>query len=83
MPPRPLFLHAAVWNNGMHFESRAVLDVGGRWKFIRDVSQQLDQLYDLKADPDELSNLAAAEPTVVDSLKAMLEDREAFERAKK
>jgi arylsulfatase A-like enzyme len=83
MPPRPLFLHSETWRSGVHFESRGVLDAGGRWKFIRDVRIGFDQLYDLNADPEELSNLAAAKPAVRDPLKAMLEDWEASERAKR
>jgi tetratricopeptide (TPR) repeat protein len=42
----------------------------GRWKYIH---QQPPALYDLEEDPNELSNLAATRPEVVESLRAELE----------
>jgi arylsulfatase A-like enzyme len=81
MPPRPLFLHADNLHNGVHFDSKAVVDGSGRWKYIRDVRVGTDQLYDLAVDPSELSDLADEAPTVRDSLKAMAEGWEASENA--
>jgi hypothetical protein len=83
MPPRSLFFYSDLWRNGVRFESRAVLDVGGRLKFIRDVSVGINQLYDLETDPDELSNLADDRPAVRDSFEALVEGWEAFETTTK
>jgi arylsulfatase A-like enzyme len=81
MPSRALFLHSEISRGALHYESRAILDEGGRWKYIRDVRLGADQVYDLRADPGELSNLAADNPTLLDSLKAKVEDWEASERS--
>jgi choline-sulfatase len=82
MPSRPLFFYADLSRNGVHFESRGMLDVGGRLKFIRDVSVGINQLYDLETDPDELTNLADKMPTTRDLLEATLDGWEAFERTR-
>jgi arylsulfatase A-like enzyme len=47
--------------------------VRGRWKLIETGSGL--ELYDLRKDPDELKNLADAEPAVRDELKALLDER--------
>ena len=62
LPARPLFLYTDLWRGGVHFESRGVLDADGHTKFIRDISHGMDQLYDLTIDPEELSNVADAQP---------------------
>ena len=79
LPVRPLFLYADLWRSGVHFESRAVLDTDGHTKFVRDISHGVDQLYDLKIDPDELSNVADARPAERDKLAEMVDSWEAFE----
>jgi arylsulfatase A-like enzyme len=79
LPPRPLYLYSDLWRSGVHFESRGVLDVDGKTMFIRDVSAGMNQLYDLDADPEELSNVADAHPAQRDKLSEMVDGWEAYE----
>jgi arylsulfatase A-like enzyme len=79
LPVRQLFLYTDLWRNGVHFQSRGVLDADGRTKFIRDVSAGMNELYDLKSDPDELSNVADAQPAERDRLGEMVDSWGAFE----
>ncbi len=79
LPPRPLFLYSDLWRNGVHFESRGVLDADGHTKFIRDVSAGMNQLYDLRADPAELSNVGDAHTGIRDSLAERVDSWGAFE----
>ena len=79
LPPRPLFLYSDQWRTGVHYVSRGVLDVDGRTKFIRNVSAGTRELYDIQADPDELTNLADARPQERDRLSEMIDGWESFE----
>ncbi len=45
----------------------------GSWKLVRDLRRDVDELYDLDADPAELRNLAAARADVAVPLAARLE----------
>jgi len=47
--------------------------VRGSWKLIRDTRRDVDELYDLAADPREQHNLAGARPDVAAPLAAALE----------
>lgn len=49
----------------------------GRWKLIRYPLIHHTQLFDLEEDPDELKNLAEAQPERVESMMAMLEEWQA------
>jgi choline-sulfatase len=82
MPPRALFFYSDLRRNGVHFESRGMLDVGGRLKFIRDISVGINQLYDLEKDPEELLNIAEKRPEIRDALAATVDGWESYERAK-
>ncbi len=79
LPPRPLYLYSDLWRSGVHFESRGVLDVDGRTMFIRDVSAGMNQLYDLKVDRDELSNVAEVRAAERDKLAEKVDGWEAYE----
>jgi choline-sulfatase len=79
LPVRPLFLYADLWRSGVHFNSRGLLDVDGHTKFIRNISAGMNELYDLRTDPDELSNIADAQPATRDRLAEMVDSWEAFE----
>jgi arylsulfatase A-like enzyme len=82
MPPRPLFFYSDLWRAGVHFESRAVRDVAGRFKFVRDVSVGINELYDLSEDPEEAVNLADQKPALRDAFLSALEGWEAFEKTR-
>ena len=43
------------------WEGNRMMAFDGRWKYVHDPSGDLDELYDLEDDPDELFNLAADE----------------------
>lgn len=53
--------------------------VSGPWKLISDNGKL--ELYDIKADPDELNDLAARQPEKVEELRALLEARENLARS--
>ena len=45
----------------------------GDWKYIR-LNEGADELYDLAADPTELSNLLGTRPDISDRLSALLDE---------
>lgn len=45
------------------------------WRLIHDAGRDSYQLYNLRKDPEELHNVATAEPQVVREMRAMLEDQ--------
>jgi arylsulfatase A-like enzyme len=50
--------------------------VRARWKYILTLPQRAEELYDLEADPKELTNLAGEHPQVVAELRGRLESFE-------
>ena len=79
MPARPLFLYADQWRTGVHYVLRGVLDVDGRTKLIRNMSAGTRELFDVGADPDEMSDLSSAMPETRDRLNELIDGWEAFE----
>jgi arylsulfatase A-like enzyme len=77
-PPRPTFLYADIIRANVHFEARGVVD--GQYKYIHDVNANVNMLFDLDRDPDELSNIAEAMPTVRGRLAELLDSWEAYAR---
>ncbi len=53
--------------------------VSGAWKLISEAGKL--ELYNIKADPNELTDLAAREPTKVEELRVLLDGRENLERS--
>jgi len=45
----------------------------GRWKYIRDVGRNTEELYDLEADPQERQNFSAENPDRLTYFRALLE----------
>ena len=45
-----------------------------QWKFIQNINDE-PELYDLKADPEELHNLASSQPTVLNQMRNLLTKR--------
>jgi arylsulfatase A-like enzyme len=82
MPRRSLYLYADLWHNWIRSESRGVVDASGRWKFTRDVSVGVNELYDLTKDPGEVKDLSGDYPDVVRSLEAAVEGWDAYERSR-
>ena len=70
MPHQTLF-----WRSG---EYRVVRD--GDWKFQSVDLPKMDLLYDLKTDPTEQTNVAAAHPDIVASMKAKLAAHDAEQK---
>jgi arylsulfatase A-like enzyme len=78
LPARQLFLYADLWRDGVHFNTRGVLDEDGRTKFVHDVGTGANHLYDVKTDPEELSNVADVRPAVVGRLAERLDSWESY-----
>ena len=67
-------VYAAVWTRRMLLR--------GQWKLIHDTRRDVDELYDLAADPREQRNLVDARPNLVADLRAALDqwlDRDSTE----
>ena len=79
MPARQLFLYSDQWRTGIHYVSRGVIDTDGRTKLIVNQSVGTHELYDIVADPDELTNLASMRPDDVARLSDAVDGWEAFE----
>ena len=79
MPPRRLFLYSDQWRTGVHYVSRGVIDVDGRTKLVHNESTRSQELYDIVADPEELTNLAEARGKDVEKLSDIVDGWEDFE----
>jgi arylsulfatase A-like enzyme len=81
MPSRTLFFYGDLWRSGVHFENRAVLLPDGKTKFIRDVSNDQNMLFDLQRDPGELTSVAGSQPALASKMSEEQDSWEAFESA--
>lgn len=75
MPPRPLFLYTDLWRAGVHYEARGVID--GDMKYIHDLGSGTKQVYDLTADPSELTSIAESRPALREKYDEMVDAWEA------
>jgi len=71
--PRPVF--AATYRPEAYSDKRAIVADG--FKYIRSWTddREWEELYDLAADPDELEDLAEAQPGVLERLRSILDAR--------
>ena len=81
MPSRTLFFYGDLWRSGVHFENRAVLLPDSKTKFIRDVSNDQNMLFDLARDPGELTSIAGSQPALASKMSEEQDSWEAFESA--
>jgi hypothetical protein len=70
MPSRPLFWHFPNYTNQGGRPAGAVRD--GDWKLVEDYEYGAVELYNLKQDVSETTNLAAKEPEKAEELRRML-----------
>jgi arylsulfatase A-like enzyme len=75
MPSRPLFLYTDLWRAGVHYEARGVID--GDMKYIHDLGNGTKQVYDIAADPGELTSIAEARPSLREKYDEMVDGWEA------
>jgi arylsulfatase A-like enzyme len=75
MPSRPLFLYTDLWRAGVHYEARGVLD--GDLKYIHDLGNGTKQVFDVEADPGELTSIAEARPALREKYDEMVDGWEA------
>ncbi|MDB4992827.1 MAG: Choline-sulfatase, partial [Myxococcaceae bacterium] len=73
---RPIYLYADDTTGAVHIGARAVIE--GRFKYVRDVTTNVDQLFDLDADPGESENLRRSNPDVRAHLARQLDGWLAF-----
>jgi arylsulfatase A-like enzyme len=75
-PARPLFLYADTIRGNVHYEARGVVE--GPYKYIHDRNANVNMLFDLDRDPDELLNVADAVPRTRDRLAELVDSWEAY-----
>jgi arylsulfatase A-like enzyme len=78
-PHRPLFLYADITRANVHYEARGVYDAP--YKYIHDVNANVNMLFDLEHDPEELTNLSEALPRIRDRLAEQVDSWEAYGRS--
>lgn len=78
--PRKFFWHYPHYHGSTWTPGAAIRD--GQWKLIRFYETDVDELYDLEADPGEQNNLAASNPDKVAELRQKLEDWQQQQNAK-
>ena len=71
MPERPLYWHMPNYTNQGGRPSGAIRD--GHWKLVEHFENGRLELFDLKADPSEKTDVSASEPARVASLRGKLE----------
>jgi hypothetical protein len=70
-PKRALFMYSDLLKGNVRHQSRAVLL--GNFKFIRDVSSGVTELFDVSADPAERNDLSKRLPKVATELGEQLD----------
>ncbi len=73
-PRRPIYLYSDLTKGTVRHEARGV--IVGRYKFIRDVSSGISELFDVQDDPREGTDLSVALPRVRAELGELLESWE-------
>jgi arylsulfatase A-like enzyme len=77
---RPIFRYADLWRGGTaHYEARGV--VRGAFKYVRDISSSVENLFDEAADPHEETDARARFPAVRDDLAELTDSWDAYASA--
>ena len=69
LPSAPTFTHALSKQGG---EQRLQSVRDGKWRFVFEPGAEMGQLFDLEADPKELTDVAAENPKVVERMRGLL-----------
>jgi arylsulfatase A-like enzyme len=77
-PKRALFLYADIVRANVHYEARGVVD--RPYKYIHDLNANVNMLFDLDRDPEELLNVADAAPRTRERLAEMVDSWETYAR---